>query len=247
MLKCRTFDTDDYVVMVTKQGRIKRTPLTAFRNINKKGIIAINLGEGDEIAGVRMTDGEAQLIVATKLGMTLRMEETCIRPQSRNASGVRAIRLREGDEVISMARVRSNATVLTVTTKGFGKRCGLEEYRIQGRGGYGLKNYKTDDTRGTVCGIKVVDEDDDIILISTEGIIIRILASDIRVMGRTAKGVRVMKVTDGNEVVAFTRAEHDSNAETAEVEQISDEEAAEQNKEPDEIMPEVGPDDDDEE
>ncbi|MBR3629614.1 MAG: DNA gyrase subunit A [Oscillospiraceae bacterium] len=243
MLRCRTFDTDDYVVMVTKFGRIKRTPLTAFRNINKKGIIAINLGEGDEIAGVRMTDGDEQLIVATKLGMTLRMEEKCIRPQSRNAGGVRAIRLREGDEVISMARVRSNATVLTVTTKGFGKRCGLEEYRIQGRGGYGLKNYKTDETRGTVCGIKVVDEDDDIILISTEGIIIRILASDIRVMGRTAKGVRVMKVSDGNEVVAFTRAEHDSTAETAEVEQISDEEAAQQNAEPDEIMPEVEPDD----
>ncbi len=246
MLKCRTFDTDDYVVMVTKQGKIKRTPLTAYRNINKRGIIAINLNEGDEIAGVRMTDGEAQLIVATKLGMTLRMEETCIRPQSRNAGGVRAIRLREGDEVISMARVRSNATVLTVTTKGYGKRCGLEEYRIQGRGGYGLRNYKTDDTRGTVCGIKVVDEEDDIILISTEGIIIRILASDIRVMGRTAKGVRVMKVSEGNEVVAFTRAEHDSTAETAEVEQISDDEAAAQNEEPDEIMPEVEPDDDEE-
>ena len=246
MLKCRTFDTDDYVVMVTKFGRIKRTPLTAFRNINKRGIIAINLAEGDEIAGVRMTDGEAQLIVATKLGMTLRMEETCIRPQSRNAGGVRAIRLRDGDEVISMARVRSNATVLTVTTKGYGKRCGLEEYRIQGRGGYGLRNYKTDDTRGTVCGIKVVDEEDDIILISTEGIIIRILASDIRVMGRTAKGVRVMKVSEGNDVVAFTRAEHDSTAETAEVEQISDDEAAAQNEEPDEILPEVGPDDDEE-
>ena len=246
MLKCRTFDTDDYVVMVTKFGRIKRTPLTAFRNINKRGIIAINLAEGDEIAGVRMTDGEAQLIVATKLGMTLRMEETCIRPQSRNAGGVRAIRLREDDEVISMARVRSNATVLTVTTKGYGKRCGLEEYRIQGRGGYGLRNYKTDDTRGTVCGIKVVDEEDDIILISTEGIIIRILASDIRVMGRTAKGVRVMKVSEGNDVVAFTRAEHDSTAETAEVEQISDDEAAAQNEEPDEILPEVGPDDDEE-
>ena len=245
MLRCRTFDTDDYVVMVTKKGQIKRTPLTAYRNIyNKRGLIAIGLNDGDEIAGVRMTDGSNQLIVATRNGMALRMEESCIRPQSRSAHGVKAIRLREGDEVISMARVRDNATVLTVTTQGFGKRCGLEEYRIQARGGYGLKNYKTDDVRGQVCGIKVVDEDDDIILISTEGIIIRILASDIRIMGRTAKGVRVMKVSEGNEVVAFTRAEHDASEEIAKVEQISDEEAALQNAEENDDPPEVAADDD---
>ena len=247
MLKTRTFDTDDYVVMVTKRGKIKRTPLTAYRNIRKGGLIAIGLDEGDEIAGVRMTDGTNQLIVATRNGMALRMEESCIRPQSRSAHGVRAIRLRGDDEVISMARVRDNAAVLTVTTKGFGKRCGLEQYRIQRRGGYGLKNYNVDETRGHVCGIKVVDEADDIILISTEGIIIRILASDIRVMGRTAKGVRVMKVSDGNEVVAFTRAEHDNTAETAEVEQISDEDAALQDAEAAEELPEIEADDSDDE
>ena len=228
MLRTRSFDTNDYVVMVTKQGQIKRTPLTAYRNIHKKGLIAIGLNEGDEIAGVRITDGSAQLFVATKNGMAIRMKEDCIRPQSRSAHGVRALTLREGDEVVSIAKVREGASLLTVTTKGFGKRCALEEYRIQNRGGFGLKNYHVDDTRGHVCGIKVVDDEDDIILISTEGIIIRILASDIRIMGRTAKGVRVMKVTEGNEVVAFTRAEHDSNAETAEVEQLSDEEAAAQ-------------------
>ncbi len=242
MLRTRSFDSGEYVVMVTRQGQIKRTPLAAYRNIHKKGLIAIGLHEGDEIAGVRMTDGTDQLIIATKLGMALRMDETCIRPQSRAAHGVRAIRLREGDEVVSMARVRDNATVLTVTTKGYGKRCSLEEYRIQNRGGYGLKNYHVDETRGTVCGIKVVDDTDDIILISTEGIIIRILAADIRVMGRTAKGVRVMKVTQDNEVVAFTRAEHDSEAETAEVEQLSEEEAAAQEAEamqiPEEELPE---------
>ncbi len=226
MLKCRSFESDDYVVMVTKYGQIKRTSLTAYRNIHKKGLIAIGLNEGDEIAGVRLTDGSAQLIVATKNGMTLRLKESDIRPQSRSAHGVRAIKLREGDEVVSVARVRDNAALLTVTTKGFGKRCSLDEYRIQSRGGYGLRNYKTDETRGTICGIKVVDETDDIILISTEGIIIRILASDVRVMGRTAKGVRVMKVSENGEVVAFTRAEHDSTVETAEVEQISDAEAA---------------------
>ena len=231
MLKTRNFDSDEYVVMVTKSGQIKRTPLNAFRNIHKKGLIAIILSEGDEIEGVRMTNGSDQLIVATKNGMAIRIPEDTIRPQGRSAQGVRAIKLREGDEVVSMAKVRPDTTVLTVTTKGYGKRCQLDEYRIQNRGGYGLKNYHVDETRGTVCGIKVVDDTDDIIMISTEGIIIRILTSDIRVMGRTAKGVRVMKVSEGNEVVAFTRAEHDSNVETAEVEQISDEEAAAQSAE----------------
>jgi DNA gyrase subunit A len=175
------------------------------------------------------------------------MEEAQIRPQSRSARGVKAIRLRGDDEVVSMARVRDNATVLTVTNHGFGRRCGLEQYRIQNRGGYGLCNYKPDDIRGKVCGIKVVDEDDDIIMISTEGIIIRILASDVRIMSRTSKGVRLMKVSDGNEVVAFTRAEHDSSEETAEVEQISDEEAALQNAAESDDPPELPDEPDDDE
>ncbi|MCR5718720.1 MAG: DNA gyrase subunit A [Oscillospiraceae bacterium] len=247
MLRCRTFDTDDFVVMVTKKGKIKRTPLAAYRNIHKKGLIAIGLEEGDEIAGVRITDGSNQLIVATREGFALRMEESQIRPQSRSARGVKAIRLRGDDEVVSMARVRDNATVLTVTNHGFGRRCGLEQYRIQNRGGYGLCNYKPDDIRGKVCGIKVVDEDDDIIMISTEGIIIRILASDVRIMSRTSKGVRLMKVSDGNEVVAFTRAEHDSSEETAEVEQISDEEAALQNAAESDDPPELPDEPDDDE
>ena len=210
MLRTRDFDDDSFVTMITKSGQIKRTPLTAFKNINKKGIIAINLSEGDEIAGVRMTDGSNQLIIATKNGMALRLEENQIRPLSRQAQGVRAIALRDGDEVVSMARVRDGASVLTVSKQGFGKRSPLEEYRIQGRGGYGLKNYPVDKTNDTVCGIKVVDHDDDIILISTEGIIIRVPAADIRMCGRISKGVRVMKVSENNEVVAFTRAEHEA-------------------------------------
>ena len=250
MLRTRNFDSDEYVVMVTKQGQIKRTPLEAYRNVRRKGLIAIGLNEGDEIAGVRMTDGSAQLIVATRNGMAIRLEESKIRSQSRSAHGVRAIRLRADDEVVSMARVREGATVLTVTEQGFGKRCALEDYRIQNRGGYGLTNYKVDASRGHVCGIKVVDDTDDIILISTEGIIIRILASDIRVMGRIAKGVRVMKVSEGNQVVTFTRAEHDSNAETAQVEQLSEEEAAREEAEAaalaaEEIIEEAPADDDD--
>ncbi|MDE6731209.1 MAG: DNA gyrase subunit A [Oscillospiraceae bacterium] len=210
MLRTRTFDTDDFVTMVTKQGKIKRTPLSAYRNIRKKGLVAIGLNDGDEIAGVRMTDGSNQLLIATRNGMALRLEEETIHPLSRSAQGVKAIKLRGDDEVVSMARIRDGASVLTVSKNGYGKRTSLEEYRIQSRGGYGLKNYPVSRTGDTVCGIKVVDEDDDIILISTEGIIIRIPASDIRIMGRVSKGVRVMKVSDGNEVVALTRAEHDN-------------------------------------
>ncbi len=232
MLKTRDFEGDSYVVMVTKQGQIKRTPLAAYRNVRSKGLIAIGLNEGDEIAGVRMTDGSAQIMVATKNGMAIRLEEKDIRAQSRSAHGVRAIKLREGDEVVSVARVREGAAVLTVTENGYGKRCALEEYRIQGRGGYGLTNYKVDKERGNVCGIKVVDEEDDIILISSEGIIIRIRASEIRVMGRVSKGVRVMRVTEGNKVVAFTRAEHEAESAQEESEVDEAEEATSAEAEP---------------
>ena len=216
MLRTRDFDNDKFVTMVTKSGQIKRTPLDAYRNIHKKGLIAIYLNEGDEIAGVRMTDGSNQLIIATRDGMSLRLEEKTIRPLGRSAYGVKAIALRQGDEVVSMARVRPGASVLTITTNGYGKRTALDEYRVQGRGGFGLKNYPVDESKGKVCGIKVVDEDDDIILISTEGVIIRVPANQISLIGRISKGVRVMKVSGNNAVVAFTRAEHEEPEEPEE-------------------------------
>lgn len=248
MLKTDNFDEGRYVVLVTKKGKIKRTPLSAYKNVRKNGLIAIGLDEDDEIVGARMTDGSAQLIVATTNGMALRMEETCMRPLSRSAHGVKAIKLREGDSVVSMARVREGASVLTVTDKGFGKRTDLDQYRIQNRGGYGLTNYKVDDERGTVCGIKVVDEHDDIILISSDGTVIRIRTTDIRLMGRIAKGVRVMRVNEGTNVVTFTRAEHDDSAEIHAVEQLSEEELRAQEaqaaaEEANEVVIEEAPDD----
>lgn len=226
MIKTDDFSDEKYIVMVTKNGKIKRTNLSLYKNVRKNGLIAIGLDEGDEISGVRMTDGSAQLFVATRNGMAIRLEEEKIRALSRSAHGVRAIKLREGDYVVSMARVREGASLLTVTDKGYGKRTALENYRIQGRGGFGLTNYKVDEDRGHVCGIKIVDEADDIILISSDGIIIRILASDIRIMGRIAKGVRVMRVGEDSKVVAFTRAEHDDSAEIEKVEQLTDEQLA---------------------
>lgn len=226
MIKTSDFDEGKYIVMVTKNGKIKRTSLAAYKNVRKNGLIAIGLDENDEIAGVRMTKGENQLIIATHNGMAIRIDENDIRPMSRSAHGVRAIKLKDNDYVVSMARVREGAAVLTVTEKGQGRRSELDSYRIQHRGGNGLKNYKVSDEKGYVCGIKVVDETDDIIMISDSGIVIRLRASDIRIMGRYATGVRLMRLDSDNKVVAFTRAEHDDTAEITEIEQPSEEELA---------------------
>ena len=249
MIKTTDFSEDKFITMVTRNGKIKRSNLSLYKNVRKNGLIAIGLDEGDEIAGVRLTDGKQQIFVATHNGMVIRIEEEKGRSMSRSAHGVRVIKLRDGDYVVGMAKVREGASLLTVTENGYGKRTEIESYRIQNRGGYGLTNYKVDDVRGYVCGIKIVDEDDDVILVSSDGIIIRILASDIRIMGRIAKGVRVMRVTDGAKVVAFTRADHDDNAETEKVEQLTEEQIREAEaeaalEEQNEVIIEAEPDED---
>ncbi|MCC8069474.1 MAG: DNA gyrase subunit A [Ruminococcus sp.] len=214
MIKTENFDKDKYVVIATKNGKIKRTSLSDYRNVRKNGLIAISLDDGDQITGVRLTNGNNELLLATKLGRIIRIDENDVRVTSRYSHGVKAITLRNGDEVVSMARVRENATVLTITDKGLGRRSALDLYKSQSRGGLGIINYKTSESRGYVCGIKVVDETDDIIMISTDGIIIRIKASDLRLMGRTAGGVKVMRLSsDDSRVVTFTRAEHDDEIE----------------------------------
>lgn len=224
MIKTENFDEGKFIIMVTKKGKIKRTELSSYKNVRKNGLIAIGIDEGDEIMGVRMTDGSNEVIVATHEGKCIRINEGQIRPMSRTAHGVRAIKLRDVDYVVSMARIREGATVLTVSDKGIGRRSSIDSYRIQNRGGYGMLNYKASDKKGYVCGIKVVDEDDDIIMISSDGVVIRLRASDIRVMGRYATGVRLMKLKDDSRVVTFTRAEHDDSAEITEIEQSSEEE-----------------------
>ena len=219
MIKVEDFDDDKYIVMVTKRGKIKRTPLSAYKNVRKRGLIAIGLDDGDEIAGVRLTAGNNELLIATHNGMAIRISENDVRVMSRTAHGVRAIKLRGDDYVVSMARIREGASVLTVSETGLGRRVELESYPVRHRGGSGVLNYKN----GDVCGIKVVDEDDDIIMISSDGIVIRLRACDISMMGRYSRGVRLMKVTGDNKVVTFTRTEHDDNAEIAEVEKASEE------------------------
>jgi len=224
IIKTADFDEGKFIIMITKNGKIKRTALSAYKNVRKNGLKAIGLDEGDEIAGVRMTNGACQVMAATYHGYAIKIEEETLRPLGRTAHGVKAIKLREGDRVVSMARIRDGASVLTITDKGLGRRCEIDSYRLQKRGGFGMLNYKVSDEKGYVCGIKVVDETDDIIIISNEGVIIRIRACDIRIMGRYATGVRLMRVTDDVRVVSFTRAEHDDTAEVEEIEQPSEEE-----------------------
>lgn len=224
MIRVHDFEPDQYLVMVTKKGLIKRTELTAYKNVRKNGLIAITLNEEDELSFAKLTNGTHELLIATKNGMAIRMRETDARPLSRTARGVRAIKLRGDDEVVGMARLRENATVMTVTDKGQGRRSSIEEYGIQNRGGYGKINYRVSETKGSVACVRVVDEDEDLILVSDDGIIIRIRVSDVNVMSRYASGVRVMRVNEGAKLVSFARAEHDEEIEVAEVEQVAEEE-----------------------
>ena len=227
MMKTSDFAENKYFICVTKYGKIKRTPLYDFRNVRKNGLRAITLAEGDEIAAAHLTEGDSSIIVATHLGMAIHFSEDKIRSMGRLAAGVRAIKLREDDYIVGAAKVYSDdMRILTVTDKGYGRLSTLSDYRMQNRGGNGLKNYKIRDDRGYVCGIRSIQADDDVILISTDGVIIRIRANDLRVMRRTGLGVRVMKLSDEDRVVTFTRTEHDETADIEEVEQVSDEEIA---------------------
>ena len=210
MIRVTEFDEDRYLVMVTKNGVIKRTKLSAYNTARKGGLIAIDLDEGDSLSWVRITSGSDDLIVATKQGMAIRFHETDIRELSRTARGVRVMKLEEGDCSVGMSFLREGGLVITVTETGFGRLSPAENYRVQKRGGKGLLNYHTEKF-GFVAAIKVVDMDDDIILISEDGVIIRIAASSVRVCARPSKGVRVMKVQEGSRVATLARVPHEED------------------------------------
>lgn len=198
---------DRCLVMVTRKGVIKRTPLGAYKNVRRIGLIAIGLDEGDELAWVRQTDGTSELIIATKNGMAIRFDEQDARPLSRTARGVKAITLEDGDEVVGMARVHkdSDATLLTVSESGLGRRTEVSQYRLQSRGGKGIRNYYVD-KNGPVAGVRMVDEDDDVIIITDDGVIIRIPVCEITVQSRYGGGVRAMRVSEESHVVTLARA-----------------------------------------
>ena len=210
-------EEDHFLTMVTKNAVIKRVALSAFRNVRKNGLIALDLAEDDELSWVRLTSGSDDLLVATRFGKVIRFHEADVREMGRQARGVRAIRLAEGDVVVGMSVLRENGLVLTVSETGYGCLSNPEDYRLQHRGGMGILNYHVE-KYGNVAAIKVVDLDDDIILIADDGVIIRIEAGSIRICARPSKGVRVMKVNEGSKVITMARAPHDDEEEISAVE-----------------------------
>jgi DNA gyrase subunit A len=234
MMKTSDFADNKFFVCITRQGLIKRTALSAYKNVRKNGLRAVTLNEGDEIAAAHLTEGDSSVLIATAGGMAIHFEESLVRKTGRTARGVRSIRLRMDDYVVGAAKVYDeNCTILTVTERGMGRRADISSYRKQNRGGKGLTNYRITPARGLICGIKSLYEDDDVILINDEGVIIRIRANDLRVMSRYAGGVRVMRLGEDSRVVTFTRTEHDEGEDFEEVEilegediEVSEEEVA---------------------
>ncbi|MCH5195533.1 MAG: DNA gyrase subunit A [Oscillospiraceae bacterium] len=227
MMTTKDFAENKYFICITKNGLVKRTKLSEFKNIRKGGLRAITLNDNDEIAAGFLTEGDCTAIVATHNGAAIRFDENNVRSMGRIAHGVRAIRFRGDDYVVGATKIfDENATILTVTDRGMGRRCAVSSYRLQNRGGLGLKNYPVSDEKGHVIGIRTLGPDDDVILISAEGVIIRIRANDLRVMGRTASGVHVMRLGENDRLVTFTRTAHDEDEQTEEVEKSTDEEVA---------------------
>lgn len=194
-----------YLFMATRQGMVKKTPLDQYEHIRRSGLLAVTLKENDELIEVRLTDGSHEILLITKNGMSIRFPEKDVRPTGRTSQGVIGIRLEDDDEVISMLRYNENTTLLVVTENGFGKRTELEEYKVQARGGKGILTYKVTEKTGVLVGAKLVDEEDDIMLINTDGNIIRMNVDEITVLSRVTQGVTLMRNKDGNKVVSIAR------------------------------------------
>lgn len=230
MIRVPEFDEEKYLVMVTKQGIIKRISLNAYNTARKGGLIALELNEGDELAWVRLTDGNQQVIVATKNGLAIRFEETDVRPMGRQARGVKAISLREGDCVVGMCVVANDDLILTASETGFGRISNVSDYRLQSRGGKGITNYHTE-KYGNVAAVSAFKLDEDIIIISQEGVIIRIAADTVRICNRPSKGVTLMRIGENDKVVTVARAPHE-DSESEKTEETAEEETSEENTAP---------------
>ena len=206
-----------YLVMVTRLGTVKRLPVEALKNLRNNGIRALTLEEGDRLVAVRETDGTRKILIATHDGMAVCFDENDVRPMGRTAVGVRGIRLREGDYVVGAARMRAGRTVLTITEKGYGKRTPVEEYRITNRGGLGIKNYAVTEKTGKIVGIKVVTGEEDLLLVTQAGILIRTHVDAIREAGRATQGVIVMRFKEeGDQVISLALAEREESTEAEE-------------------------------
>ena len=215
MIKVPAFEEDKYLIMVTRRGIIKRIALNAYNTARKGGLIALDLNEGDELAWVKMTSGNDEVIIATKKGMAIRFKETDVRPMGRLARGVKAMKLKEGDEIVGMSIIEEGKLILTVSETGYGRLSAPTDYRLQSRGGKGLTNYHVE-KYGDVAALSVVSPDDDLILISESGVIIRILANTVRLCARPSKGVTVMKIKGDNKVVTVADVPHEEETQESE-------------------------------
>ena len=218
MLRGKGLQEDDFIMFFTKNGVTKRMSQGELRNVRKNGIRALDIREGDELVQALTTHGSEKLLVVTRGGMAIRFDENDVRPMGRTAAGVRAIRLKDGDEVVAAVRATDeDAAVLTVTENGYGKRTRIGEYSVQNRGGQGLKTYQITQKTGEIVGAKKVTGEEDILLVSDDGTIIRMEAGSISLLGRATQGVRLMRPAEGAHVVAMARTEREaSEEETAE-------------------------------
>jgi DNA gyrase subunit A len=218
MLNVRTFDPEKFVVMVSRQGYIKKTSLQAFSNVRANGIIALTLDEGDDVLGVDLSDGQSEIFMATASGKSIRFKEADVRPMGRTARGVIGIRLSPGDRVVEMEVLSGKPDILAVTANGYGKRTAVPEYRLQGRGGSGIINIRTTQRNGLVVGSTEIGDEDQVLMITAHGKIIRMDASDISRIGRATQGVRLIQLEDQDQVVAAIRtAEREEEGKSAPV------------------------------
>ncbi|HEY8350686.1 MAG TPA: DNA gyrase subunit A [Clostridia bacterium] len=207
-----------YLIMATKNGVVKKTSLSEYDNIRKGGLMAVSLRENDELIDVRLSDGEKDIILVTREGMSIRFRESDVRPMGRVSQGVKGITLEDGDYVVGMATSREDSTLLVVTENGFGKRTELDEYKTQTRGGKGILTYRVTEKTGKVIGVKLVYETDEIMLISSDGTLIRMKVADISILGRATQGVTLMRTSEGNSVVSVARIEAENGEEDGEEE-----------------------------
>jgi DNA gyrase subunit A len=219
LLAVRTWDDDKFVFMGTRRGSVKKTALSAFSNPRAGGIIAMGVEPEDAVIAVQMTDGTGEIFIGTRAGMAIRFPETDVRPMGRTAYGVRGISLREGDDVVAMEVVQPDGagTVMTVSENGYGKRTALDEYRVQSRGGVGIISIQTTDRNGRVVGIAYVRGEDELMLITQQGKVLRMPTSGIRAIGRATQGVRLIEIESEDRVVSVVRlAEHEDDNPLAE-------------------------------
>ncbi len=221
VMSIRTFDSDNYLLMGTKSGMVKKTSLDKFENIRKNGLNAINLKEDDEIVGVRITKGDDEVLFVTKYGYSIRFSEKEVRNMGRTTTGVKAITLRDDDIAVSMIIAKPDEELLVISEKGFGKRTAIENYTLQRRGGKGIKTYKISEKTGNVVSARVVRDVDEIMLINSNGIIIRINVSDISTTSRNAMGVTLMKTGEDVNIVAVAKINYNSEEEKNEDKQMS--------------------------